>query len=325
VRASARIEENLYWYSKDKPVSSLFFRGYSVNVFAIDQGDEIWLIDAGVTKLGRPNRLVKCMRRDGLDPARIKKIFLTHAHPDHAAATGFFANRFDASIYIHKDERAALSGGSDYLWTEETRAARGMLSTFYPAPMWLVKVFMKYSIGETPRTANARLLESGEIVRGQKEDLMIIHTPGHVAGHACYYSPKLKAAFLGDLIDPSFDHKASLNFPASDYDAICQSIEKMASLDTKIICAAHAKEIITGAESSKTLYSGTLAKLNDAYRITVDLLKQAMGMRLKDFAGHYPKETWLLQDQICVPFSIIKSLEKKGKVRFDSGKFFYRE
>ncbi len=320
-----RVSENLYMYPKDEPVSHLFFRGFSVNVFLVDQGDELWLIDAGSRGIGRPRRMERWIRDDGMDPRNLTRIFLTHAHPDHAGAIGYFAERRGAEVCIHESEEAALAGGSRFLWDSESAAARGKIRDFYPAPMWLVRSFAKYSIGSTPRVDKIRLLKEGEVVKGNKCNIVTIHTPGHVPGHACYYLPGSKVAFIGDLIDPSFDHKASLNFPSSDFDQMCQSIRVMERLDIETLCAAHAKEVIQGAGAIRELLAGTLALLDLARGTTIDLLKRPGGMRLRDFAGHYPKETWLLQDQICVPFAVIKSLEREGRVAFKDDRYQLKE
>jgi glyoxylase-like metal-dependent hydrolase (beta-lactamase superfamily II) len=321
VRSIMHVSGPVYAYSKDKPRSSILLRGFSCNVFAIDQGDEAWLVDAGCGLIDRPRRIARWMRADGLNPAKITRLFLTHAHPDHGGGIGYFSTQFGTEVCIHESEEPALAGGSRHLWESESIAARGKIRDFYPAPMWLVRSFARYSIGSTPRVGKARLLKDGDVVKGSKCDIVTIHTPGHVPGHACYYLPGHKAAFIGDLIDPSFDHKASLNFPSSDFDQMCQSIQAMARLDTEILCAAHAKDVMLGAGAIQELFAGTLAILNRARETTIDLLKRPGGIRLKDFAGHYPKETWLMQDQICVPFAVIKSLEKEGRIKAENGRY----
>lgn len=44
------------------------------------------------------------------------------------------------------------------------------------------------------------VLEGGEILDLDGEQLKVIHTPGHSEGGVCYYSEKSKAAFTGDTI-----------------------------------------------------------------------------------------------------------------------------
>lgn len=43
-------------------------------------------------------------------------------------------------------------------------------------------------------------MEDGDVIDLEGESLMVIHTPGHTKGGACFYSEKSKAAFTGDTI-----------------------------------------------------------------------------------------------------------------------------
>ncbi|NMC07594.1 MAG: MBL fold metallo-hydrolase [Candidatus Lokiarchaeota archaeon] len=316
-----KITTGFHVYSKDVPFRSCLLRGFSCNVFAMTQGHETWLVDAGSGLVGRPRKIVASMQEEGLDPSSITRILLTHAHPDHAGGIGYFSHKCNPAICIHESEEASLKGGTKHLWESEAIAARGKINDFYPAPMWLVHSFARYSIGNTPSVSNIKLLKDRETIKGHEHDVVVIHTPGHIPGHACYYVPDAKIAFIGDLIDPSFDRKASLNFPSSDYDQICHSIQVMRELDIEFLCAAHASDVIHGASKIRDLFTGTLEVLRNARETTLAMLKERGPMRLKEFAGHYPKDTWRLQDQVCVPFAVIKSLEKEGRVKAENGRY----
>lgn len=45
-----------------------------------------------------------------------------------------------------------------------------------------------------------QVLEGGEILTLEDEEIQVIHTPGHTGGCVCYYSEKSKVAFTGDTI-----------------------------------------------------------------------------------------------------------------------------
>ena len=55
---------------------------FDCSIYAIDCGDGVVLIDAGV---GLEPELVEAnMRNDGFDPALVKAVVITHTHADHA-------------------------------------------------------------------------------------------------------------------------------------------------------------------------------------------------------------------------------------------------
>jgi len=319
-----KISENLYFYSKDKPITGFLGRGLSGNVFALDQDDEIWLIDVGVKHLGRPKRIAKYIIKDGLNPKKISKIFLTHAHSDHAGAAEVFKKRFACDVYIHEKGLKYLEHGWELIWKEQKEVSRGLLKEFYPIPLWLVKKLVHYSIGKIPQV-DAIGIRDKEIFKGNNFTLEVIHAPGHVGDHSCFYIPENGCVFLGDLIDPYFDHKASLNFPNSDFKQIYDSIKRVMALNGEIFCATHAKKVHFGQETCRELCQGTLDILDQALETTITLLKQPNGMKIKEFKGHYPKETWTWQDQICVPYTIINYLESLGNIKFENEKFYFIE
>lgn len=88
------------------------------NVFAVDCGTELALIDAGF-----PSGLQDVLdniRADGLDPAKLRKVFVTHAHNDHVDALADLLSRTDVTIYGHELTRETLSG-REGIYTPETK------------------------------------------------------------------------------------------------------------------------------------------------------------------------------------------------------------
>src|SRR5680860_915651 len=54
------------------------------HVYLVDGGDELALIDCGMASGDSPRRILDNVRAEGLDPAKIGKIIVTHYHMDHA-------------------------------------------------------------------------------------------------------------------------------------------------------------------------------------------------------------------------------------------------
>ncbi|MBA3848307.1 MAG: MBL fold metallo-hydrolase [Planctomycetes bacterium] len=84
-------------------------RGCSCNVFLLDGGDELALIDVGVPD--GVDEVLRNVRGLGFDPGRIRTVLLTHSHWDHAAALAPMLRATGANAYGHALAKETMSGG----------------------------------------------------------------------------------------------------------------------------------------------------------------------------------------------------------------------
>src|SRR5262245_50393197 len=74
---------------------------FDCHVYAVDGGDEVAIVDAG---LGRQaERLLEHLRADGLDPARVTTILLTHAHGDHGGGLARLRDLTGARVVVPRE------------------------------------------------------------------------------------------------------------------------------------------------------------------------------------------------------------------------------
>ncbi len=319
-----QFEKDLYWYPLRKPYRSLFFRGYSCNVFAIDHGSEIWLVDVGTYAMFKFKLLLRYMRKDGLEPKDITKVFITHAHPDHIAALPKLLKITNADVYIHQGDSDLLKGGYDAFWDDQYNTIGNMRKEFYFFKKKTALRFSNFPMGKLPKIQDFTILDDGQVINGPKYNIQALHTPGHTNGHLSFYLPQKKALFCGDLIDPGYDHKPPLNFPAVNFDDFRNSIQKVSNLNVEIFCAAHAKKIHFGADHYKNLVNGVMDRLDLAEEIILNRLKKKDKVRVRSFTGEFPKEIWQIQEHTSVAFSVLRSLESRGLVS-RQGRFFKYE
>src|SRR5436190_13120957 len=73
-----------------------FTDDYDCHVYLLDGGDEYALVDAGG---GRDvDGILACIAADGLDPRRVRRLLLTHAHADHAAGAAGLRERLGLRV-----------------------------------------------------------------------------------------------------------------------------------------------------------------------------------------------------------------------------------
>jgi hydroxyacylglutathione hydrolase len=157
---------------------------FDCHVYLVDGGSEYALIDAGG---GRDiDGIVAQITGDGLDPARVRQLLLTHAHADHAAGAAPLRQRFGLRVvasptvarYVHEGDERAVS-------LDVARRAGS-----YPP---------EFAFPPCPVDAE---LADGAAVKIGDLTLTALETPGHASGHLAYVLRQgdRVSVFCGDAV-----------------------------------------------------------------------------------------------------------------------------
>ncbi len=149
---TARLTEDVY-----------AIRDKYVNMYLVRDGNDFIAIDAGI----KQGAIKAQMKNLGIDPDRIKAVFLTHTDSDHAGGVSLFTN---AVVYLHKDEEQMINGETGRV-------------------MW---------IGNKISVPDYRLLDD-EVIRIGDLKIDPVPTPGHTPGLTCYIVND-KYLFTGDAV-----------------------------------------------------------------------------------------------------------------------------
>jgi hydroxyacylglutathione hydrolase len=195
------------------------------HVYLIDGGDELALVDCGMAAGASLERIVANIAAEGLDPAHLRTLILTHYHMDHAGGAARFRQRFDLRVLAPRDAAPALRTGDERAVALDMAKAAGFYAADYP--------FQPVEIdGE---------VAEGDRVRVGALDLEVFDTPGHCAGHASYLLHGLDrrylfagdAVFHGGRVVLQNIHDCSIQQSAA-------SIDKLAALDFDTLLPGHA-------------------------------------------------------------------------------------
>ena len=154
------------------------------NVYLLSGGEELALVDAGAGP--GEDRILENVRSLGYEPGQIGRIFLTHAHADHAGGAASLAERVGARVYLSELEREALENADEDALGLSIARRNG----YYPEDYRLRPCEVDVALRGDER------LRYGEL------ELAVIPTPGHSAGSVCFLAETEEgvALFAGDTV-----------------------------------------------------------------------------------------------------------------------------
>jgi glyoxylase-like metal-dependent hydrolase (beta-lactamase superfamily II) len=194
----------------------------STNCWLLEDKGELTLVDAGCHwNTGTIFDTIKLIGKP------LRRIAITHAHPDHAGAAAELARRTGATVFAHQLDIPYLTGVSNLGELEGNTISH----TLHRAANHL-------GLLNPPGVdCPVAVQESDEI-----GSLKVIHTPGHTPGGASFWSEKHKALFVGDNASNRFNI-LSINMSVFTL-ARAQLIESFAKYrehDARLILPGHGR------------------------------------------------------------------------------------
>lgn len=207
-----------------------------VNAYLIDEGDKgLTLVDAGYPKSAAD--IESAIRSTGHSPADLKRVVLTHAHPDHLGSAAHLS-KDGASIALHPD-------GSEI-------ARAGIIhQTMNPTPGILNWILFHVFIGTKDYEFPA-FEPDEDLVDGMTLDIAggieVVHTPGHSSNHVSLLWKRDRGVlFTGDAAGNNVGLDYSLGY--EDFELGKSSLRKLADLEFEVAVFGHGKPLLSGASS----------------------------------------------------------------------------
>ena len=185
---------------------------------------ELSLIDCGYA--GSERRIARAITAHGRDPAELRRVVITHGHPDHAGSARALAGAA-VSILIHPADGANLR----VTWRDVVaRPTRG-------------RVFSAM----TPEPPSFQPIEDGDVLP-MLGGLRVIHTPGHTPGSVCLYGARDRVLFVGDTLQRRFGRVSFASRLYSDDQAAARrAVKRLTELDVERIVFSHFAALEEGA------------------------------------------------------------------------------
>ena len=200
-----------------------------VNVFLIEAGDDLVLIDAGLK--GSPPRITEAIYSLGRLPQDVSAIIVTHAHPDHVGGLAEMKRRTGAPVWMHAADAELV--------------ARGVYGRRFGAGGGRASEGLRRAMNLRPESKGAPVATDHAIADGEDlpfDGLRALHTPGHTAGHLALLLPRDGGVlFVGDAAS-NVVH-AGLSPLNEDLEDSRRSLERLATLEFEVACFAHGRPL----------------------------------------------------------------------------------
>ncbi len=192
------------------------------HVYLVHGQTEMALIDAGVGL--EPERILENILADGLDVGKLKYVFLTHAHADHAGACRFWRESLDVTVSASPEAADFVRRGDENGISLGTAKAAGIYPPDYRFPECVVD----------------RELREGDVCRVGDCELRVLETPGHCCGSLSYVMNAENKTYLfsGD----SVFHGGKIlmtNVWDCDYQQYVRTVKKLANLRVDALLPGH--------------------------------------------------------------------------------------
>ena len=220
----------------------------AVNVYAIDDGGGVVLIDAGADTALCGEALDAGFRAIGRDVTQITRVLATHVHFDHYGQASALRDRSGAEILLCADEALALDVAIDCHTWERSVAERRHWMTSHGAGD-VLDCFEQESRSSELEAIDGpgrwekpdRLFEASGSIDLEERSLRVVPTPGHTQGHVGFLDEHSGIYFAGDHVLPHIT--PSLGFePFADGQALDRflcSLRQIRDLDAALVLPGH--------------------------------------------------------------------------------------
>lgn len=229
------ISENFYRITLPMP-----FRLRHVHAYALVDGKRnVALFDTGMHMPGAYERLQADLQSIGHSVESITDIYLTHVHTDHCGMTGTIQEKSKARLHLsevaHQVHEHFQQG--DYLIAQARLfyAKHGMSARDVEAIVEEIED-MKSRI---PRFDVTTFLQENEIRQFGNRSFEIIFTPGHAAGHVCFFFRDEGLLLAGDHVLPYIAPSLSPNIYDEVFQPLKSYLESLTVIEQLPIISIH--------------------------------------------------------------------------------------
>lgn len=185
------------------PLGSIVFHAFRLptggNVYVLQSDEELVMVDGSYGIYYEDVK--KMLKENGLDPAYVSRIYLTHADADHAGMSGYFAKEFGSRIFLHPDARGILENenrayGSGSPLTELNHYFTVLVNTF--TKFFVPLDFLPFNTYDLGYLDGFRVIDTFMV--GGQTFKVLESWGGHIPGQVFFVGIESGLVFTGDYL-----------------------------------------------------------------------------------------------------------------------------
>ena len=221
-----------------------------VNVFLFAKGNRVDMVDCGMNSRESIELIRRAVRTVAGESARLRRLVVTHIHPDHYGGAGVLVAEDGAELYLHRLEVPMVH--PRYLELEqlvhEVHSYLTVNGVAEPEARIMSNASRSLRDFVTPAAASVQL-EGAETVELGGRELRVEWTAGHSPGHICLFDAEARLLLAGDQLLPDISpniglHPQSTPDPLDDY---IRSLRRLARLEPELVLPAHGRPFADAA------------------------------------------------------------------------------
>ena len=238
-----------------------------INLWLLEDGDGWTVVDSGIRNEETANAW-KQLFAGPMGGKPVKRVIVTHMHPDHIGLAGWLVRRFDIELWITRTEFLMCRN----LVADTGQEAPQEGVRFYRAAGWADELIENYKarfggfghgVYKLPNSYR-RIREGDEIAIGGRR-WRVVSGNGHSPEHACLYCAEANLVISGDQLLPRISSNVSVHptepeaNPLQDWLDSCNKLKTVLPSDVLVLPShnepfrgAHLRltELIDGHESN---------------------------------------------------------------------------